>query len=236
LLRGPSDKAAVERMVAGIVRYTGLPADLVRRYKGQVPTSVFLHAIHAKAGRVGSPYDANVTTLPLDPARPDGRFVEAVLEGSVAPLTGAITKYLVGDLGYPAKPSQPYEVLNEEIAGHWNWGHGPTAPEAVSTLRAVLALDPMTRVLIAGGSSDLVTPYAAAKLEVAEIQPLDDPARLERKVYPGGHMFYTGDASRHAFTADVRDLYRAALGQPAGAEAPTAKPAAVSPPRRSTPP
>jgi carboxypeptidase C (cathepsin A) len=238
LLRGPGDGAAVDRMVANVARYTGLDPAFVRRYRGQVPPEPFLHALHRKNGRIGSPYDAEVTTLPLDPARPSGRFVEPVLEGSKAPLTSAMTHYLVAELGYPAKPTQPYEVLNEEIAGHWNWGRGPTAPEAVSTLRAVLALDPETRALIADGRTDLVTPYAAAKLERAEIEPLgDDPGRLERKVYSGGHMFYSRDDSRRAFTADVRALYQAALGSGGAAvKEPAAPSPAAVPPATEHPP
>jgi carboxypeptidase C (cathepsin A) len=214
LLRGPGDKAAVQRMVRHVVELTGLDQQTVERSKGQLQPRVFLRALHQKAERVGSPYDATVTALPLDPAEPYGRAAEPELEGSLAPLTSAITHYLTDVLGYPADPRHPYEVLNPSVSRQWKWGGHAEAPEAVSDLRAVLALDPRTRALIANGASDLVTPYAATKLMVAAIEPLgDDPGRVTRKVYAGGHMFYTRDDSRTAFVADVRRLYAAALGE-----------------------
>ncbi|HVV94060.1 MAG TPA: peptidase S10 [Hyphomicrobiales bacterium] len=217
LLRGPGDKAAVARMVQHVVDLTGLDKDTVERSKGQLQPGVFLRALHQKAERVGSPYDATVTALPLDAAEPYGRAAEPELEGSLAPLTSAITHYLVDTLGYPADPRHPYEVLSRDVSRQWKWGGHAEAPEAVSDLRAVLALDPKTRALIGNGASDLVTPYAATKLMVNAIEPLgDDPGRLERKVYAGGHMFYTRDDSRAAFAADVRQLYETALGEGAG--------------------
>jgi carboxypeptidase C (cathepsin A) len=218
LLRGPGDAAAVARMVQHVADLTGIDAETVRRSKGQLQPEVFLHALHRAAETVGSPYDATVTALPLDAAEPFGRAAEPELDGSLAPLTSAITHYLVTTLGYPADPRHPYEVLSRDVSRRWKWDSHATAPEAVSDLRAVLALDPKARALIANGASDLVTPYAATKLMVNAIEPLgSDPGRLTRKVYPGGHMFYTRDQSRTAFAGDVRKLYAAALGE-GGAE------------------
>ena len=36
------------------------------------------------------------------------------------------------------------------------------------------------------------------------------------KVYPGGHMFYSRDASRAAFREDALRMYRAAIGARVG--------------------
>ena len=68
----------------------------------------------------------------------------------------------------------------------------------------------MTIALVVHGFTDLVTPYFASELLLRQLPPgLGERAKLA--VYPGGHMFYTRDASRAAFRADAERLFGAAL-------------------------
>jgi carboxypeptidase C (cathepsin A) len=211
LLRGPSDDGAVARLVERLSALTGLDPAFLRERRGRLDADGFLREQHRAQGLIGSPYDANVTAFLPQAGRFGRDTPEAVLEGSLAPLTGAITRYLVGELGYDSKGR--YEVLNHEVSRRWRWGGGRRAPQAVSDLRAALALDPRLRVLVAHGTSDLVTPYAASKVIIAGIGTMGDPGRLALATYAGGHMFYTRDASRAALTADVRRMYAAALAE-----------------------
>jgi carboxypeptidase C (cathepsin A) len=66
------------------------------------------------------------------------------------------------------------------------------------------------RVLVAHGFTDLVTPYFASKLLLAQV-PAFAAGRLSLAVYPGGHMFYTRPDSRAAFRQDVERLYAEAV-------------------------
>jgi carboxypeptidase C (cathepsin A) len=80
-------------------------------------------------------------------------------------------------------------------------------------LQAARSVDPHLRVLIAQGLFDLRTPYAEAArfLDMLPAMPGAAPVRLA--VYPGGHMFYFGDAARAALRNDAKAVF-----DPAGEE------------------
>jgi carboxypeptidase C (cathepsin A) len=60
------------------------------------------------------------------------------------------------------------------------------------------------------GYADLVTPYFRTKLILQQLPTVGpDNSRIRLKVYPGGHMFYTRDASRGRLRKDALALYRA---------------------------
>ena len=81
-------------------------------------------------------------------------------------------------------------------------------------MRQFLALDPSTRVLVAHGLTDLVTPYFASQLLLNQVPELSLGDRLQLRVYGGGHMFYSRDASRAALHGDTEAMFRAALAAP----------------------
>ena len=64
-------------------------------------------------------------------------------------------------------------------------------------------------MLIAHGMFDLVTPYFATKLILDQMPDFAVPDRVRLAIYPGGHMFYTDDASRAA----LREASRAIIEQ-----------------------
>jgi carboxypeptidase C (cathepsin A) len=80
-------------------------------------------------------------------------------------------------------------------------------PESLSALEAALSLDPNLRVLIAHGLFDLRTPYFTSELIVRALPDVGAPDRVRLAVYPGGHMFYSDDASRASLRQDVRTLF-----------------------------
>jgi carboxypeptidase C (cathepsin A) len=78
-------------------------------------------------------------------------------------------------------------------------------------LKATLALDARLRVLVVHGYTDLVTPYFASTLVLDQLPAYGDARRLVQVTYPGGHMFYSRDASRAAFREDVLIMLAASL-------------------------
>ena len=78
-------------------------------------------------------------------------------------------------------------------------------------MRIALALDPRLAVLIAHGLFDLVTPYLATQLLLDQLPQAELGGRIRLSVYPGGHMFYTNDASRAALRDDAVAAVRRAL-------------------------
>lgn len=73
-------------------------------------------------------------------------------------------------------------------------------------MRVAVAHDPHLAVLIAHGMFDLVTPYFATQLLLDQIPASAGGDRIELAVYPGGHMFYTDDASRAALREASRAM------------------------------
>jgi len=201
LLRGPRDAAALERLTARVAALTGLDPALVRRRAGRVDVGTFQR--ERVRGDMASAYDGTVVSPDAAPESPWSDQPDAVLDALRAPLTGTMLA-LYRTLGW--QPEGPYQVLNEDVSRAWDWGHGLSRPESVSQLRAALALDPALHVLVAHGRDDLVTPYFATKLLLAQMPEIGTPDRVRLLVMPGGHMLYLRDASRAALREAARAL------------------------------
>ncbi len=200
LLRGPRDAAAVERLTARVAALTGLDPALVRRRAGRIDLDTFQS--ERVRGEMTSLYDGTIASPDATPTAPWHDQPDAVLDALRAPLTSTMLA-LYQILGW--QPEGQYQVLNEDVASAWDWGHGLHRPNSVQQLRTALALDPALRVLVAHGRDDLVTPYFATKLLLAQLPEIGAPDRVRLLVTPGGHMLYLRDASRAA----LRDAARA---------------------------
>jgi carboxypeptidase C (cathepsin A) len=126
-----------------------------------------------------------------------------------APLSSAIIHHLTHTLNYKAEGR--YNLLNGSVNGAWRWGGGRNGPENLDELRQALSLDGRMRVLVTHGFTDLVTPYYASQLLLNQLPELGPQKRVALSVYEGGHMFYSRQASRQAFKADVQRLFEEAL-------------------------
>ena len=62
------------------------------------------------------------------------------------------------------------------------------------------------RVLIVHGWDDLTCPFMGSVLSVNQMPVMGNPARVSVHEYPGGHMFYTREASRIALHNDTKDM------------------------------
>ncbi|MBE7199033.1 MAG: peptidase S10, partial [Parafilimonas terrae] len=209
LLKGPGDKDAVGRMTDRLASLTGLDAEFLRRQAARPSVNGVQREIDRASGRVTSAYDTGITGWDPDPDSLHSGFEDPQLTALQAPLTSAMIDLYARTLKWPV-PNQRYELLNNAVNRGWTWGSGRQAPEALSALKGALALDGKLRVLVAHGYTDLVTPYFASKLLIAQVPPYGG-GRLGLTVYPGGHMFYSRADSRAAFHGDAQALFSAAL-------------------------
>ncbi|QFU16208.1 S10 family peptidase [Microvirga thermotolerans] len=209
LMRGPRDTEAVERVSRRVAEITGLDPALTRRLAGRVDPRTFQREVRRRVGEVVSAYDSNVASADPEPHANVSRFEDPVLSAMTAPLTSAILDHLTRTLNY--RPEGRYNLLNENVNRSWRWGGGRNAPENTEELKSAMALDGALRVLVVHGFTDLVTPYYASQLQLDQIPDLGPERRLMLKVYDGGHMFYSRDASRRAFRDDARALFEKAL-------------------------
>jgi carboxypeptidase C (cathepsin A) len=215
LMRGPRDKAAVDRIVAKVADLTGLPKPIVRRYGGRIDGHTYNREANRPHGKVASMYDASITDIDPDASPPNPRRGDPFLSALNAPLTGAMLDLYEAKLNW--RPDGRYLKSNWEANRNWIWGNSPVPPESVTELKSMLALDSRLRVLVAHGFTDFVTPYLASELILDQIPDYGGEERLASAVYPGGHMFYSRDASRRAFREDALKLLERSVG---GAPAP----------------
>jgi carboxypeptidase C (cathepsin A) len=211
LLRGEGDAAAVDRLTARVAALTGLDPALVRRRAGRIGISTFLR--ERQPGSVDSPYDATVAAADPFPAAANDNSPDPLLDGMRGPLTSGMLYVYHTWLDWQPEgaPARQYELLNEQVAREWDYGRRNARPEVFSDLRQFVALDPTTRVAVAHGLTDLVTPYFASALLLRQIPDFDRAPQVELLTYGGGHMFYSRDASRAALHRDAAALVASAL-------------------------
>ena len=207
LLKGPRDRDAVRRMADRVSALTGLDRGLVERMGGKIDMATFLRERDRGKGVVGSPYDGNVAALDPDPEAARSRAPDAVLEAITAPLTSAMLSHYASDLNW--RPDGRYFLLNEEVGRRWSYGQGRGDRESMRELRSALALDPRLDVIVAHGFTDFVTPYFESKLLLDQLPALGDPERVKLALFPGGHMFYSRDASRAGLREGARAMIEA---------------------------
>jgi len=204
LIKGEADIEATNRVADRVAALTGIDQAVSRRLAGRFDAIEFRREFDRRNGKVTGRYDASV--LGLDPY-PDSdffHFSDPSGEALTASLTSAIVDLTRRKLNW--RPDGSYQLLNGSVERAWDFGRGTNPPQSVADLRQILALDPKLRVLVGHGLFDLATPYFGTKMVLDQLPAFATPQRLKLVVYPGGHMFYSRDASRRAFRTEVEAL------------------------------
>jgi carboxypeptidase C (cathepsin A) len=212
--------AAGDPFIARIARLIGLSDDIVRRERGRVPNQVFAHELRRAQGEVLSLYDATVTR-PAGANPSDDHAGDPVLDPAIAAYTSAFDTYAPDALGY--RTEEPYRALAREVSREWNWDAARSSQGdgagglglALSSLEDTLLQHPETKLLVANGRYDLVTPYLASRWLVDQLGlPERVRARIGLRVYEGGHMMYMRPKSRAALAADAADTFASQSAAP----------------------
>jgi carboxypeptidase C (cathepsin A) len=194
--------------IAKVAEIAGISEDIVRRHRGRIPRHVFAREVRRSKGEVVSLYDGAI----VRPARPDEGQEggpDPLLQPAVAAYGAAFNAYVADALGYHT--DLPYRVLPHDISRQWNWQgerQGDGLGLAMSSLETALLEHPGTKVLIANGLHDLVTPYLASRWLVDQLAvPAAVRAGIRLRVYEGGHMMYMRPDSRALLARDAAMLY-----------------------------
>jgi carboxypeptidase C (cathepsin A) len=204
LLKGRADEAAQKKMIDRVTQMTGLDAQFVKYSGGRIATEAYLREVHREEGKLGSVYDSNVTSFDPFPFAPEQRANDPILASIIAPLTTAMVDFVTRTVGW--KVDARYNALSGEVNRLWDRGDNDLRRGAVPDLRQSVAADPKLRVLIVHGWNDLSCPFMGSVLTVNQMPVMGDPDRVAVHEFPGGHMFYTRDASRLALRADVKEM------------------------------
>ena len=206
LFKGQADTAATNRLADKFAALTGIDQVLSRRLAGRFDVVEFRREFDRKNGKVTGRYDASVKGIDPFPDSSFFHFNDPSGEALLAPLTSAAVDLTTRKLNW--RPDGSYRLLNGEVEKAWDFGHGISPPQSVSELRQILALDPKLKLLIGHGLFDLATPYFGTRIELDQLPAFASPERVKFVVYPGGHMFYSRDASRRAFRAEAEALMK----------------------------
>jgi carboxypeptidase C (cathepsin A) len=204
LVKGLADTEATTRLADQVATLTGIDQAVSRRLAGRFDIAEFRREFDRKNGKVTGRYDASVSGFDPYPDSSFYHFGDPSGDPLGAPLTSAAVDLVTRKLNW--RPDGSYQLLNGAVAKAWDFGRGLRPAESVTQLRQILALDPNMKLLVAHGLFDLATPYFGSKIELDQLPSYGSPDRVKLVVYPGGHMFYSRDASRQAFRGEVQAL------------------------------
>jgi carboxypeptidase C (cathepsin A) len=206
LIKGEADVEATTRLADKVADLTGIDQAVSRRLAGRFDVAEFRREFDRKSGKVTGRYDASVSGFDPYPDSSFYHFGDPSGDTLIAPLTSAVVDLTTRKLNW--RPDGSYELLNGSVERAWDFGRGLQPPESISQLREILALDPKLKVLVAHGLFDLATPYFGSKILLDQLPAFAGPPRVKLVVYPGGHMFYSRDASRGALRAEAQALMK----------------------------
>jgi carboxypeptidase C (cathepsin A) len=205
----PTQPTAPNPFLARVAALIGMPEDTVQRERGRISSDTFTHELRKPQHEILSLYDGTVTR-PTTGNPWDDHAGDAILDGATAAYTAAFDIYAPQALGY--RTDLQYRTLHRDTSRQWDWdaaNHGGGGLGlALSSLQSAMLAHPQTRVLIANGRYDLVTPYFASRWLVDQLS-LPDAVRksIATRVYEGGHMMYMRPGSRAALAADAAALF-----------------------------
>ena len=204
LFKGRTDPEATQRIVKRVTDMTGLDPQFVKYSGGRLEIGAYLREVHREEGKIGSVYDSNVTSYDPFPYSPDQRSNDPLLETLIAPTTTAMVDFVTRTVGW--KVDARYNALSYEVGRLWDGGD-ELRKGSVEDLRQAVAADRKMRVVIAHGWNDLSCPFMGSILTVDQMPLMGtDTTRVAVREYPGGHMFYTREASRLDLRNDVIDM------------------------------
>jgi carboxypeptidase C (cathepsin A) len=206
LVKGLADTEATTRLSDRVATLTGIDQAVSRRLAGRFEIGEFRREFDRKNGKVTGRYDASVSGFDPYPDSSYYHFGDPSGDPLAAPLTSAAVDLVTRKLNW--RPDGSYQLLNGAVEKAWDFGRGLKPAESVTQLRQILALDPNLKLLVAHGLFDLATPYFGTKIELDQLPAYGSPDRVKLVVYPGGHMFYSRDASRQAFRGEAQALMK----------------------------
>jgi carboxypeptidase C (cathepsin A) len=206
LVRGEADAEATTRLADRVAALTGIDQAVSRRLAGRFDINEFRREYDRRDGKVTGRYDASVLGIDPNPDSSFYHFDDPSGEALLGPLTSAAVDLITRKLKW--RPDGSYELLSFAVNKAWVFGGGREPVQSIAQLKQILALDPKLKVLVAHGLFDLATPYFGSKILLDQLPAYAVPDRVKLVVYPGGHMFYTRDASRQALRAEAEAMMK----------------------------
>ncbi|MGE0633985.1 MAG: S10 family peptidase [Pseudobdellovibrionaceae bacterium] len=193
-----------------VADYLGLDSDLVIRCQGRIRFWRFAREILKESNEVIGFYDATIKAIDPFPDRESHEAPDPTLISIERIFTGGINQLIRCQIGL--ETDRRYHLLSEEVNLAWKRDEQKhvfdTAVGATDDLRFAMSMNPHMKVLITHGYYDMVTPYFSTERLVSQMRLLPSQKKnIFIRHFGGGHMFYTWDESRKAFTSWVKEIY-----------------------------
>jgi len=212
LLRGDDlGSKEQDRILEKMADFLGLKKEYVQSKNGRIHFPEFCRELLRDQKKVAGFYDATITCDDAFPARDVSPGPDPTLFAIERVFSTGINKLLRQEIGL--KTERAYQLLSMEVNRAWKVDEQRHAFDlyvgASDDLRYAMSLNENLKVYLTHGFYDLVTPFHAAD-RIARLMRLSPKARarLTLKHYEGGHMFYSWDESRKAFTKDLEKFYK----------------------------
>jgi carboxypeptidase C (cathepsin A) len=192
---------------ASLVKFTGLPPDVINKANLRVSPFVFEAALLENERKVVGRFDGRLTGY--DPQPLDRRpAFDPSLDAFRGAYGGALNAYVRGELKFESDLN--YQVLNG-LEG-WEFGPPGSGPLYVADrLRATMAATPSLKVMFAAGRHDLAIPFLSAQYTIDHMNLTPElRANVSTHLYDGGHMMYHRIESLKKLNGDVLEFIRSA--------------------------
>ncbi len=209
-----------EEISQRVSRFTGLPANYVKRLNNRIEDSLFFTKLLSERNRQLGRYDSRFTGIRINPGTEQGEF-DPSAEAVTGTFTATFNDYVRRELHFESE--LPYET----IANVWPWSWRAAQNKYLDVsedLRKAMSRNPYLKVWLCCGYYDLATPYFASKYTADQL--LLDPAirkNVRLTYYPAGHMMYIYRPALEQFKSDFESFVKDAI-LPDASVVPTAEP------------
>jgi carboxypeptidase C (cathepsin A) len=193
------------KVVADLVRYTGLPEAVVEKSRLRVDPAVFEKTLLADRNQLVGRFDGRIAGSIARPI-PSVPEYDPSLSLYVGVYSGTFNDYARRALKYES--DLQYEYLSGRVHP-WNWGRGANGGWLYvgDNLRDAVTKHPALKVLVASGYTDLATPFYAADYTVSHLGLAEALRKNVRQTYyEGGHMMYHHLPSLEKLNKDVAEF------------------------------
>ncbi len=200
LLAGASLPAAEQKKImAELVRLTGLPSAVIADNQWRIDPGVFRKQLLHDEGLILGAYDARLTGRDGDAAA-NGPYFDPSSTAVMGAFSAAMNSYVRSELKF--EDDLPYELL----AGvqPWNYGARNSFPNASDRLASVMNQNPYLKILVCGGRCDLVCPIDTIRHSLSHM-PLAEAYRknVTFAEFDAGHMMYINQPDLQKLQAEI---------------------------------
>lgn len=175
-----------KKIVAELVRLTGLDAQVIEDNNLRVDEAIFRKQLLHQEGFILGAYDARLTGRDGDAASPYPNF-DPSAAAVFGPFSACMNAYVRGELKF--ENDLPYEFLKGMPT--WTYNVRNSYPNAVERLASAMNINPHLKILVLGGRCDLVCPIDAMHHSLDHL-PLAASYRtnITYAEFDSGHMMY----------------------------------------------